>query len=349
MFTVKTKLKQPSITSKPLTVAVTGASGFVGSHLVPVLTRYNRCKVVMLLRSGSFQNNAFGSNVEIRLVDYQNLESLKAALVDCDVVVHLIAKTHDLRSSVEQLEKEYFTVNVELTRCLLEACQQVSIKRFIYLSSTKVNGDFTKSRPFSIQDEPKPNGPYGQSKQKAESLIRRFCIKQDMEFVIVRTPLIYGPSVKGNFRRLLSLAYLPLPAPLASLQNLRDMVYVGNLCDFLLFCICNQVCANQAYLFKDGSTISTAELLKELKRLMGKRFKSVRLPLWCLRLLFRLMGKLQDFERLSEPLLLEQDCLRQVSWRPPISMRQGLAQTVQWYLTTQRSAYKKQYEKVRGE
>jgi nucleoside-diphosphate-sugar epimerase len=206
------------------------------------------------------------------------------------------------------------------------------VKRFVYVSSIKVNGESTAERAFTPSDTPHPVDAYGVSKWEAEQALRRLAGDKQLEVVVVRPPLVYGPGVGGNFLRLLRLVSAGAPLPLGSVRNARSMVYVENLAHALITCATHPGAAGETYLVRDGEDLSTPDLITRLADAVGKKPRLLRMPLSVLGLAGALTGKRAEVERLTGSLRVDSSHLETtLNWSPPYSVGAGIAATGQWF------------------
>ena len=311
------------------TVLVTGANGFVGSALC-----------AEAIRRGSHVKGATRSACELPVgVESTIIDSIDDetnwvdALYGVDVVIHLAARVHVMKDvSVDPLA-EFRKINVAGTEQLARCAAESGAKRFVYVSSIKVNGEQTSAtQPFTELDEANPQDPYGVSKWQAELALHRIALETGLELVIVRPPLVYGPGVKGNFAQMLKVLAKGIPLPLASVRNLRSLVYVENLVDALILCATHPAAAGQTYLVSDGEDISTPDLLRQLGVAMGHPARLFPCPPALLKLAGRLTGKGEQVERLLGSLRVDSSKIRrELNWTPPYTLEQGLRATAAWY------------------
>lgn len=304
---------------RPLCVGVTGASGFIGSALLEQLAR-ERYKVVALVRRPIVLQFA-----AVRVVgDLEKAEGLMTALKGVDVLVHLAARAHMLREHGSDALPLYHAANVDATTRLAEAAVAAGVKRIVFASSIKVNGEHTATRPFTAADEPAPQDAYGVSKREAEAALWRISHKAGLEVTVIRPPLVYGPSVKGNLRRLASLVQCGLPLPLGAVRNRRSLVSVYNLCDLLVRCIEHPAASGQTFLASDGEDLSTPGLIREIATALSRPAQLWHFPVPVLRLLGRLTGRLAEVDRLCGSLQIDIAKTRDLlGWHPPLSVREG--------------------------
>jgi len=222
-----------------------------------------------------------------------------SALEGVDAVVHLAARVHVMDEEAEDPLAEFRRVNVAGTDNLARQAAEAGVKRLVFLSSIKVNGEVTQpGNPFTVEDAPAPQDPYAVSKFEAEEALRRVEKETGLEVVIIRPPLVYGPEVKGNFLRLIQLVQKGYPLPLGRVNNKRSLVALDNLVDLILTCLDHPGAAGQTFLVSDGEDLSTPELVRKIARAMGKKPRLVPVPLVMLRLAGRITGKSAEVERL---------------------------------------------------
>ncbi|NOU01597.1 MAG: SDR family oxidoreductase [Gallionella sp.] len=310
-------------------VLVTGATGFVGRVL---------CKE---LRHRGFQVRAAVRSLDLSIEGIESVvvgeiaggTSWRDALRDVDVVIHLAARVHVMKDEAADPLSEFLKVNVSGTENLARQAAQAGVKRLVYVSSIKVNGDSTTgSQPFSESNQPNPQDPYGISKWRAEQALQRIAQETGLEIVIVRPPLVYGAGVKGNFISLMTAIDKDVPLPLAGAKNLRSLLYVGNLADALIVCAAHPDAAGQTYLLSDGEDISTAMLVKKIATALGRKSRSFYFPPGLLRAAAGVLGRSAQVERLFGSLQVNNQKIRnELSWCPPFTLEQGLRATAGWY------------------
>lgn len=308
---------------------ITGANGFVGQSLCAKLLRQGQ-SVRAAVRSASPSIDTI-EVVAVGTIDGET--DWTDALYGVDVVIHLAARVHVMKDvSVDPLA-EFRKINVAGTEQLARCAAKSGAKRFVYVSSIKVNGEQTSAtQPFTELDEANPQDPYGISKWQAEQALQRIAQETGLEVVIVRPPLVYGHSVKGNFIRLLALVDKGIPLPLASVRNLRSLVYVENLVDALIVCASHPAAAGQTYLVSDGEDISIPDLLRQLGAVIGHPACLFPFPSALLKLAGCLTGKGEQVERLLGSLRVDSSKIcRELNWTPPYTLEQGLRATADWY------------------
>lgn len=307
-------------------VLLTGATGFVGSVLFTELRKSPDFRVVAAVRSG------VGSATDTAVVvgDIDGATDYSSALNDVNVVIHAAARAHIMHDEVSDPLAEYRKVNVEGTLNLAKQALTAGVKRFVYISSIKVNGESTSGlSAFTEADAAKPEDPYGVSKYEAEAGLRLLAQETGLEVVIIRPPLVYGPGVKANFMSLLKLSATGLPLPFGSVNNRRSMVYVGNLVDLIVLCIDHPLAANETFLVSDGNDVSLRSLLTHMRSAMGRSARLVPVPVWLFKLAGALTGKRGVVDRLVGDLQVDSSKARTLlDWVPPYTVEQGIAATV---------------------
>jgi nucleoside-diphosphate-sugar epimerase len=223
-------------------------------------------------------------------------------------------------------------VNVDGTRRLAEAAAAHGVRRFLFLSSVKVNGEATGEAPFTEADPPRPEDPYGITKWEGEQALWEVAARSRMEAVVLRAPLVYGAGVKGNFLRLMNVVARGVPLPLASVRNRRSLVYLGNLIDAIAICLAAPRAAGRTYLVSDGEDVSTPALVRALGGALGTPARLVPCPVALLRLAAVLVHR-ADIARLTGSLQVDTSRIRnELGWRAPCSLLAGLQETARWYL-----------------
>lgn len=305
-------------------VLVTGASGFVGGALLPILIE-NAWEVIALSRGAPPPQNGFGRRANwCRIADFD----FDLPLAGCNVVVHLAARVHVMDEQSADPLAEFRLANVAATERLARQAATAGVKRFVYLSSIKVNGEETApGRPFSAEDVPAPEDAYGISKHEAEVVLRRVALETGLEVVIIRPPLVYGPGVRGNFKWMLNWLQRGLPLPLALLNNRRSLVGVGNLCDLIHICLTHPGAANEIFLVSDDHDLSTAELLRLAGQAMGHPARLWPFPPSWLRRGAAMIGKRAIASRVCGNLQVDIGKTKSsLDWAPPVDVKTGLSQ-----------------------
>lgn len=312
-------------------VLVTGATGFVGTALVDRLHGSEYFHVRVALRRGE---SAMPPDVEtISVGDLGANTEWGSALAGVHTVVHLAARVHIMSDNVHDPLVEFRRTNVAGTLNLATQAAANGVRRFIFLSSIKVHGECTSlGKPFTVVDAPAPMDPYGISKYEAEIGLRRL-VGTDMEIVVIRPPLVYGPRVKGNFLRLLSWIYRGVPLPFANVDNRRSFVGIHNLTALIERCITHPAASGQTFLVADDSDISTGDLVRRLAAVMGKRPCLFAVPLSLTRSVLKRVGRQELSQRVFGSLQVDAKMTRDIlEWEPPFTMTAGLEEVGRWYL-----------------
>jgi nucleoside-diphosphate-sugar epimerase len=254
------------------------------------------------------------------------LTNWSATLAGVEVVIHTAARAHIMRDEAADPLAEYRKVNVEGTLSLARQAANAGVRRFIFISSIKVNGEATAdARAFSASDEPAPEDAYGVSKLEAEQGLMRLAAETGMAIVIIRPPLVYGPGVKGNFASMIKLVEKGLPLPLGAIHNKRSLVGIDNLVDLIIRCIDHPAAANQVFLVGDGEDLSTTELLHDVGKAMGKSVRLIPVPAEILQFGATLLGKKAMAQRLLGSLQVDISKTRKIlDWKPPYTVEEGL-------------------------
>jgi nucleoside-diphosphate-sugar epimerase len=303
-------------------VLVTGAQGFVGLPLSTALVKLGyqvRCAV-----RDHFQVNQ--SQETLSVGDINGATAWAHALVDVSVVIHLAARVHVMNETAADALSAYRKVNVEGTLNLAKQAALAGVKRFIFISSIKVNGEGTAlGHPYHEQQAPSPLDAYGLSKYEAELALQQLAKDTGLELVIIRPTLIYGPGVKANFRAMMRCLAIGIPLPLGSIHNQRSLLALDNLIDLIQLCIVHPAAANQTFLASDGMDLSTPELLTAMAAALGKPARLIKLPESLLMLGAKLVGKQAMAQRLCGSLQVDSSKARELlGWQPPVSVQEAL-------------------------
>ncbi|RRV17560.1 UDP-glucose 4-epimerase family protein [Pseudomonas saudiphocaensis] len=299
---------------------LTGASGFVGSRLFSELKQNSGFQVVGLCRR---LPQGEGSSVLYAVGDLQQAD-LSASLPSVDVLIHAAARAHIIKDEVADPLAEYRRVNVEGTFNVARQAAAAGVKRFVFISSIGVNGN-TNIRPFRVDDQPNPAEPYAQSKWEAEQGLMQLAAETDMEVVIIRPPLVYGPDAPGNFGSLVRWVEKGVPLPLGAIHNKRSLVGIDNLVDLIIRCIDHPAAANQVFLAGDGEDLSTTELLRGVGKAMGKPARLVPVPAGLLQFGATLLGRKAMVQRLLGSLQVDiSKTCELLDWKPPYTVEEGL-------------------------
>lgn len=309
-------------------VLVTGATGFIGQQLCASLADAGY-RVRAALRTDRSLPAAIAEKAVTGEIG--SATSWGTALTDVDVVVHVAAHAHVLHESAADAER-YMETNVRGTARLAVAAARYGVRRFVLLSSVKVNGEGTAQHAYSVHDEPHPADAYGRSKWLAEQRLWETVSNVPMQAAVVRAPLVYGPGVRANFLRLLHWVDRGRVLPLGAVENRRSLVSAWTLCDLLIRLLDHPAAVNRTWMVSDGEDISTPELVRRIARAMGRRARLLSVPAPLLRLVGGMSGKGAEMRRLCSSLTVDIAATRKMlGWSPAISMDDALVRTVAWY------------------
>lgn len=316
-------------------VLVTGASGFVGRRLCRLLADRGYT-VRAALRAE--RAPTYGAAEQAVVGEIGSITEWADALTGVDCVVHGAARAH-VMDAVRGAWNAYLEPNAHGTARLAEACIAAGVRRLIYLSSIKVNGDRTYGTPFSRHDVPKPADDYAVSKWIGEVRLAEIAAGSGMETATVRSPLVYGPEVRANFLRLMHLVDRQVPLPFGVIANARSLVSVWNLCDLVERLLRDPIPTQALFMVSDGADLSTPDLVRRLGTAMGRRVRLLPIPVIALKAMAVLARKRAEFERLSGNLTVDiSSTCSDLGWNPPVSVDEGLARTVDWYLSAEHPA-----------
>lgn len=314
------------------TIAITGATGFVGSALFQALRANPKYAVKGFCRTLPKEGVTEG------LLALGNLESadFSQALAGVNVVIHTAARAHIMDDEAIDPLAEYRRVNVEGSLNLARQAAQAGVKRFVFVSSIKVNGESTPlGKPFTTEHIPAPEDAYGISKHEAEEALRALCAETSMELVIVRPVLVYGPGVKANFLSMMAWVNRGIPLPLGAVNNKRSLLALDNLVDLLITCAEHPKAAGEVFFASDNNDLSTTEMLRAIGEALGKPARLLPVPMGLLSMAFGLIGKQAIVQRLGGSLQVDAEKnYRLLGWQPPVSTAQAMQQTAQYFLST---------------
>ena len=313
-------------------VLLTGGSGFVGSAVQARLLDEPQFSVRSVYRQLPQQLSP-----RLEVFQVSGLEpdtDWKAPLEGVEVVIHCAARVHVMNESEADPLAAFRRANVQGTLRLAEQAAQSGVRRFIYLSSIKVNGEGTPpGRPYTADDQPAPLDPYGVSKLEAEQALQALAAKTGMEVVIIRPVLVYGPGVKANFRSMMGWLNRGVPLPLGAITNRRSLVALDNLVDLIVTCIHHPAAANQVFLVSDDEDLSTSDLLRRMALALGRPVRLLPLPMSLLSGTAQLLGKKALSQRLCGSLQVDIEKTKALlEWTPPISVDGALAKTAKDFL-----------------
>lgn len=289
-------------------VFITGANGFLGKHLTALLSSHN-------IRFTAGTRQLYG--------DFTTFSDWKSLLKDHDVVIHLLARVHVMDEKSEDPLLAFRNVNVKSTLQLAEAAKKSGVKRFIFISSIKVNGEETFERPFSPSDRPAPLDPYGISKMEAERELMKLHENGVFEVVIIRPPLIYGKEVKANFKNLFKLVEKKIPIPFGLVKNQRSLVSVLNLSDLIIHCINHPNASGEIFLVADKQDYSLKEIIENMGKVLNIHPILLNIPVSFMKLGLRIIGKKNYADRLFGNLQVSiQKNKELLNWNPKYSFEE---------------------------
>lgn len=305
-----------------MNIYLTGTSGFLGSALLSALVHLPH----HLSAAGRTRPKQYEALSFHPVATLDGTTDWAQSLANVDVVVHVAARAHVMRESSTDALAAYREVNVAGTLGLARAAIAAGVRRFIFISSIKVNGEQTApGRPFKATDAPAPEDPYGISKWEAEQALMQLATDSGMEVVIIRPPLVYGPGVKGNLASMIRLLERKVPLPLGAIHNRRSLVGLDNLVDLIIRCLDHPAAANQVFLAGDGVDLSTSELLRRMASAMARPSRLLPVPAPLLSFGATMLGKRAVAQRILGSLQVDiaATCER-LDWRPPLSVDEGL-------------------------
>jgi nucleoside-diphosphate-sugar epimerase len=315
-------------------ILITGASGFLGKSLSEELSDKKIDFVSVYRRKEVVAEQCF-------LID--NIDSKtdwSSAFCDIDVVIHCAARVHVMNDTELEPLAVFREVNTAGTLNLAKQAAEAGVKRFIFISSIKVNGECTLlNNPFRANDDMAPQDPYGISKAEAEQGLIDIAKETGMEIVIIRPPLVYGPGVKANFAAMMKLASLGIPLPLGAVtNNRRSLVYVDNLVDLIITCISHPKAANQTFLVSDDDDLSTTRMIKELGTALGKKGWLLPIPVILFEILGKLTGKSAIIDRLCGSLQVDMSKTRELlDWQAPVCVKDAFAKTASHFMLNRKN------------
>lgn len=318
-----------------MNVLLTGATGFVGSSIIKKILNYSNYKLIVVSRQPIL---GFCEQIKSLIVESININSdWKPALNGIDVVVHSAARVHIMQDSVSNPLYEFRKVNTEGTLNLARQAAESGVRRFIFISSIKVNGEGTLlGKPFSANNAVAPVGSYGISKYEAELGLIKLGEETGLEIVIVRPVLVYGPGVKANFLSMMHWLNKGVPLPFGAINNKRSLVALDNLVDLIVTCIDHPAAANQTFLVSDDEDMSTTELLQRMAVALGKAARLLPVSEGILRVGATLLGKKEVAQRLLGSLQVDIGKTKEIlGWQPPISVDEALKKTAKDFLARQ--------------
>jgi nucleoside-diphosphate-sugar epimerase len=313
---------------------VTGGTGFVGQALIARLITYNHYKVYAAVRK---LVTIFPPDVnQFKFDELSSCTDWNNHLIGVDCVIHTAARVHVMSETSTNPLEEFRNINTEGTLNLAKQAAESGVKRFIYISSIKVNGEVTlPGSPFTANDTFVPTEPYALSKYEAEQGLMKLAEETQMEVVIIRPPLVYGPKVKANFLSMMKWLYKSIPLPFGTIYNKRSLVALDNLVDLVITCIEHPSAANEVFLVSDDEDLSTSELLTRVANAEGKRAWLLPVNQKVLEFCLGLAGKKDLAQRLCGSLQVDISKTKKLlNWTPPVSVDVALAKTVGYFIQT---------------
>lgn len=309
-------------------VLLTGSSGFLGLQLFCQLSEFHPICI------GRSQPDVVPSEQFFNYDIAGGLNPRAPFLLDVDVVIHCAARVHVMNEKSTDPLQDFREVNVAGTLNLAKQAVEAGVKRFVFISSIKVNGEGTSINcKYTPSDPAAPEDPYGISKYEAEQGLIELSKKTDMELVIIRPTLVYGPGVKGNFLNLLKLCKTGLPLPFGAIHNARSMVYLENLVDLITVCIDHPNAAGKTFLASDGNDLSLTGLLGLIRKAMNQPALLIPVPSFLFKLVGKITGKTAVIDRLVGNLQVDSsDAKTLLGWQPPYTVEQGIKATVDEFL-----------------
>lgn len=310
---------------------VTGASGFIGRelcrHLLQLQHHVRAITSSTVAELRLFASAPMADRLDVVRVGHEAISPLDWACAcdGVDAVIHLGARAHVLKETVDGVCSIYRRANSEVTLALALAALESGVQRFIFISSIGVNGAETSEMPFTPADAAAPHSPYALSKYEAETGLRKLAEQRGLDFVIIRPPMVYGPGAPGNFGSLMRAVQKGWPLPLGAIHNQRSLVALDNLVDFIITCITHPKAANQTFLISDCQDLSTTELVRGMAKAAGVPARLLPVPVWALEWAGRLLGKGDAVQRLCGNLQIDSTKARELlGWTPKVSVQEGL-------------------------
>jgi nucleoside-diphosphate-sugar epimerase len=315
-------------------ILVTGATGFIGKKLIDRLVKLNWNVRGTVRKISSFSKK---NDLEYFVInDITTISDWSSILENIDCIIHCAGKSHEMK------ENNYFDcyklINTEATKILAEQAAKVGVKRFIFLSSIKVNGEISDKfhnnkkihSKFKFNDIPDPKDFYSLSKLEAEKRLWKISSEKGLEVVVLRLPLVYGKGVKGNLMRLVKLINYNIPLPFRNIKNQRSLIGIDNLLDLLIICINHPDASGKTFLVSDGEDLSTPQLIKFISSAMGRKTFLFPLPLFLLKFLGLIFGKRKVIDRLIESIRIDNTYTKEIlNWTPKVTTEDGIRRMIQ--------------------
>lgn len=316
---------------------VTGGSGFVGGAVINRLALVSGCSVVAPIR-----NMAVPYLADVHAIPFANLDAVadwSDALKDVDVVIHAAARVHVMKEVSADPLAAFREINVEGTLNLARQSAAAGVRRFVFISSIKVNGEGgAHDQAYTADDVPAPVDPYAISKLEAERALQALAVVTGLELVIIRPVLVYGPGVKANFLSMMQWLHCGVPLPFGAVHNSRSFVAIDNLVDLIITCAEHPAAANQIFLASDGEDVSTTQLLRKLASALGKSAILLPIPVWLMSGAAEFLGRQALSQRIFGSLRVDISKNRQLlGWVPPVTLDNALSLTAKHFLDCRKS------------
>lgn len=318
-------------------ILLTGASGFVGRAVLASLIQSRFVRVALRRPDAA----GIPEGVDVFEASLSPDQDWIKALSGVSSVIHCAARVHVMNEEATDPLAEFRRVNVDGTLRLARQAAEAGVKRFVFVSSIKVNGELSQpGQPFTADQIPAPGDPYGISKCEAEAGLRALSEETVMEVVVIRPPLVYGPGVKANFLAMMRWLQRGVPLPLGDVtENRRSLVYLDNLADLIVTCVDHPAAANQTFLVSDDEDLSTAALLRRMAKALGRPARLIPVPVGLITLGAKLIGRSGIAQRLCGSLQLDIGKTKALlDWMPPISVDEGLRRTAAHWIESQQAS-----------
>ena len=311
-------------------LVVTGANGFVGRAVCRRVLAAGHTVTALVRRSGGCIDGVHEWVHDV--ADFDGLDAGWPADLAADCVIHLAARVHVMRDESPDPDAAFDATNVAGTLRLAKVAHQHGVRRIVYASSIKAVGESDGGAPLSEAVSPDPQDAYGRSKLRAERQLAQFGASNGLDVVVVRPPLVYGPTVRANFLRMMDAVARGMPLPLGSIPARRSIVYVDNLADALLQCAIDPRAAGECFHVADDDAPSVTGLLRLVGDALERPARLIAVPSTVLRALGTLTGRRAAIDRLTGSLQLDTSRIkRMLGWHPPYTTREGLDATAAWY------------------
>lgn len=314
-------------------ILVTGASGFIGKNLMKELIK-RKFQTVGVLRKNKINLKKYSKKNYIFVDQINSDTNWTNALSNIDLVIHCAGLSNDNDTNNTDSFSNYWTLNVDGTKNLVEQASKLGVKRIIYISTVKVHGERSdKFKAISHKNKVFTETNYSKSKYEAEKAIKKISSNTNLEYVIIRSPIVYGAGVGGNFLKLMTYIKKGIPLPLGSVQNVRSFISINNLIDFIVLCATKSSAVNETFLVSDNHHLSTVELIKKIASMMGKKINLLNVPIPFLKLLGFIFKKSNYIDRLTNSLQVDiSHACKKLNWKPPFNTNGELKKMIDSFL-----------------